>query len=300
MMDQRLLDELCAELRRYPTMAQAFSSGADLSVVRGGSSVPDGAEIFRIGESYILHLSPQAFPNVAFEEAAAMRQAKEKIGSHLSCPILNVVATGQIRGRSYLALPLVRSFSRNRFLCAMQRRWAARDVLAWLRGLASISLGGDGDGDEVDVSVFLHNLDFLRHTLNGCTSFNRDMDTAIALLKNNEVKPMHVPMHSDLWIGNIMRKKDGRLVIIDWRGFQPRGYPLFDLVRFAESVGMTKGKIKAETLAHLSILKQPPHAAPVLLLSGLGHIARNLGEFPVKKFKVMFENSMQQLTGALK
>ncbi len=289
------LGELLAELQSHSAISRELSNGADLSVLRARSSVSDGAAIFRIGQSYVVHLSPESFPDVASVEVAAMQHAKEIIGLQLSSPILDVVATGWFCGRSYFVVPFACSFSRNRFYCAVQKRFARKEVFDWLRGLALISSNGVAG----DVGVFLSNLDFLRRTLNDCAGIVEDIDVAMALLKNNEVKPSHVPMHSDLWIGNVMRKKNGELAIIDWGGFESRGYPLFDLVRFAESVGMTKSSLKAEIVEHLSILRQPLHAAPVLLLSGLGYIARNLGEFSVERFKLMVETSMRKLDVAM-
>lgn len=294
MTDERFLAGLRAELQSHSAVSRELSNGADISVLRVGSSVSDGAAIFKIGQSYILHLSPESFPNVAAEEVAAMWHAKETIGLQLSGPILDIVATGWFCGRSYFVVPFARAFSENRFYYAVQKRLARKEVFDWLRGLALISSNVVAG----DVGVFLSNLDFLKHTMNGCAGIGEDIDVAMALLKNNEVKPSHIPMHSDLWIGNVMRKKNGELAIIDWGGFESRGYPLFDLVRFAESIGMTNSSLKAGIVEHLSILRQPPYAAPTLLLSGLGHIAQNLGEFPVKRFQILAETSVRQLTGA--
>src|SRR5207248_10552168 len=76
---------------------------------------------------------------------------------------------------------------------------------------------------------------------------------ALGQLRAGEWKPKFVLAHNDLWIGNVLRAPGNRqfpFVIIDWLGSVTRGFAIFDLVRLAESLGLSPRALGEELDIH--------------------------------------------------
>ena len=108
-------------------------------------------------------------------------------------------------------------------------------------------------------------------------------------LMGGRIAVRHVPMHGDLWAGNILLDHRGELRIIDWGSAAPRGYGIYDLIRLGSSLKVPRWTMKKEVLEHINILGGP-EAAECHLLAALGHIAIHRGEFPRARYIVMAHN----------
>ncbi len=71
---------------------------------------------------------------------------------------------------------------------------------------------------------------------------------ALRAARAGDWQPIHVFMHDDLWVGNVLIDQRsvgghswGRFVIIDWAGARVRGYPLYDFLRLSASFGLAGG-----------------------------------------------------------
>ncbi len=104
------------------------------------------------------------------------------------------------------------------------------------------------------------------------------------LLNAGEVRAHHVPMHGDLWKGNILRQHDGSLALIDWAGSEVQGYAMYGLIRAAISLGVSRRRLAVEIEWHRQALGGSRHLPELHLLGALGHYARHLGEFPPDRF----------------
>ncbi len=78
-----------------------------------------------------------------------------------------------------------------------------------------------------------------------------------------------------------------RFVVIDWAGSELKGFPFYDLVRFALSVGMPPRALGAQLVRHRQVLGVDSTDAMSSLLSALGHIAIHLECFPMERYLLM-------------
>src|SRR5262249_22523234 len=124
---------------------------------------------------------------------------------------------------------------------------------------------------------------------------------AIRQLDAQQWKPKFVLAHNDLWIGNILRDPNNArfpFVIIDWLGSAIHGFVMFDLVRIAESSGLTKYELTSEVNAHCQILDCTREQAGYYLLAALGHVALTLEDFPRIRFEKMAKSCWRTFTAA--
>ena len=132
---------------------------------------------------------------------------------------------------------------------------------------------------------------------------------ALERISTKEWQPKHVLMHGDLWLGNILLKKNPNIlntlkpydnfVVTDWAGSEVKGYAMYDLIRFAESTNLSSKKIKFEIERHCKLLNCNPVDACSYLLAGLGFIGMNLENFPLNRFISMSESCFLTLSKSL-
>ena len=193
----------------------------------------------------------------------------------------------------YAALPYSRGGGRIRG--AFDRFRARGELLRWLREIALLAEAPDA----ATTQEFLTSLAAL-HALTALpASLRRQAQALTQAVHSGQLVPRHVPMHGDLWHGNVMRRKDGRLVLIDWGGSAMHGYGLYDLVRCALAFGLSRRRLAQEVRWHGAALGDADQTPMLHLLGALGHYARNLGEFPLERFVRMSENCVSALQRAL-
>jgi hypothetical protein len=88
-------------------------------------------------------------------------------------------------------------------------------------------------------------------------------------------------------------------MVIDWRGSQVDGFPIFDLVRFAESAGLSSKALRAELAQHAERLECGIGDTRDYLSAALGLIWANLDQFPPERFALMGTRNLQTLEAAL-
>jgi len=252
-----------------------------IDLVRPHTAIADSNAIYLIDDAYILHVSPPAFPDTVHVEAAAigtMQGCLKECGSVLP----RIVAEGRIEGQFFMVVPRLRPLSRKRLKGRIDRLRVRGKALNWVRGLAAL-------GEPPSDSAAAHFTSCLAALTEMPELDGEIVDaarSARAMLENGDLAVGHVPMHGDLWLGNLLRKPDGSLCVIDWGGSQQHGYGLFDLIRLCDSLHVPLRIMKREFLAHQTALGGR-QAAETHLLAALGHFAGNLGEFPRARFIIM-------------
>jgi hypothetical protein len=123
-------------------------------------------------------------------------------------------------------------------------------------------------------------------------------------------RPKYVLMHGDLWKGNILLQagrnashtdvQRSRFAIIDWAGFEGCGYAIYDLVRLARSMRISRRRLAGELVRHCAILECTTEDARSYLLTALGHIGMTLEHFPVERYVSMSLSALSLLDEALK
>ncbi len=255
----------------------------NIKLIRERSSVADGAAIYLIEDKLFLHLSPESFPRVALDEVIAMQNAKLRLGPDFGSVILDPIS-GDLNGRSFMALPKCRTISNNRFLAAWQRRLIRPRALLWLRGLVGLAT----PPSEYAKDAFGAALAELASSQAAIPDFIRSASLeAIGKIETKEVAPRFVPMHGDFWVGNILTSKDRPMVVIDWRGSRMDGFGIYDLIRLAASVGLSSHALSREISFHAETLGISKSHAKGYLLAAFGYYLLHLGEFPLERFLSM-------------
>lgn len=243
-------------------------------------------------------------PSLVARGMQRARQAKQALGPELGRVILTPMLEGDVHGLSYTVLPYCTPLSTSRLWWRRQRSRLQPAVLTWL---ASSALATARRPDRAELEV-----DFekpLRHLadLSVMTDRVRTVaEWALARLTTRNWWPQYMLMHNDLWKGNILidnrcvtgdpnRPWNERFVIIDWPGGQVDGYPMFDLIRLAQSLAIGHRQLHAEVVTHCRLLGCEPMDAYAYLAVAIGSMGLQLEHFPVEHYVRMSHACVEAL-----
>lgn len=255
-----------------------------VTLLRTGGGLGDGTSLYIVGDQYLLHVSPRAFPHVAEEQRIAIARVKAALPDTLARHIIDVIDHGVMDGMSWMLQPLLSPLSPYRVAARLQRLYIRPGILRWLQGIARLSAPGAEATHE-----FRQSLQTLMDMPAAPASLRRSAHKALELIDNGSFEPRFTPMHGDLWRGNIMLGARWNFAVIDWRGSRMEGYGIFDLMRYALSDRLSERSLRQQLDAHARAMKIDPAHTAIVLLAGLGHFARHLGEFPEARFMTMAE-----------
>ena len=120
----------------------------------------------------------------------------------------------------------------------MQVNRVKPQVLSWLRNVASID-GGVSSKAALCLEALAECPD---------QALRDAADQGLARLRACDFVPKSRVMHGDFWIGNVMLDPSALrdFVVIDWRGSAVDGFPIFDLVKFAQSLKLPPYVLRRE------------------------------------------------------
>jgi Phosphotransferase enzyme family len=282
----------------FLSRAMAVADGTTVLLVRDGDGRP---------RAVVLCASPIA-PNAVKHAMNRAHEARLALGDSLGNPILSPMMEGTVQGLSYAAIPYCDQLSNYRIVWRIQRALLCRTVLDWLWRANVWTLRKiDTQAKERDFVEPLRRLAALKSL---SAELRAMADLAYGRLASGAWMPQHVLMHGDLWKGNILVRRpedeDGfrswpdRFAIIDWGGLKVHGYAIFDLVRLAHSLSVTRRILRNEVKRHCELLECNRADAKSYLLAALGHVYMNLEHFPLPRFIEMSEECIDTLNGALK
>ena len=262
---------------------------------RQGGEDPDSKLVFLSDGSagLVVTISPPEFPEVVAEECLKAARMQLHLGE-LSGPILEPLDTGRIQTSSYAVLPYRRPFSRRRGMQWIHRMWARYHVLEWLLQVAQKRSAA------CEASRYEASLKAL------ADKFPKNSPTASLLwvaeehLQSGRFAPRAAPMHGDLWRGNVLRgSASTAFTLVDWRGSTTDGFPIFDLIRVAESFGLSMKALGRELQRHRIALGCQVADLALYLLGALGHYAAHLGEMSPALFQSMADGCATRFSHAL-
>lgn len=283
--------DVALTLRRH---VELFSYGAETAIpvrtIRTTSSVADGSAIYIAADKYVVQISPAEFPKAAEDARLATERARQRLGAELGSVILPILGHGEISSRSYSIFELCKPLSNNRFGKVIQRTLLRPRISEWLRKVAALPEASSNNAAD----RFRLNLMALAEHAASSQILRHAAENGLSVLNDGFV-PRFVPMHGDLWEGNIVLRKDGGYAVIDWAGSQMEGYGVYDLVRFSQAFRFSKRLLRKELFEHERLLGGH---ADLYLAAAIGHIVRNLGEFPLDRCIAMGESCFRTLEGA--
>jgi hypothetical protein len=253
--------------------------------------VDDSAIVYRVDQNLVLKVSPPAFPNVAREMAEKADMARDCLGDGLNWAVARVLRQWEANGVSCALFEALTSISDNRVKRFVQVKRLAPAALKWLRDVAALDRGITKQGEACLQAL----ADCPYATLGGPAK------AALGSVQSGAFVPRSRIMHSDFWVGNVMLDPTGArpFVLIDWRGSTVDGFPIFDLIKFAQSAGVGRKALRAELAAHAERLGCDIRDTRSYLLAALGYIWMHLEQFPPERFLVMGENCLATLDNAL-
>jgi len=201
--------------------------------------------------------------------------------------VLTPMHVGESNRASYSITAFCEPFSPNRWIARWQRWRLAPAVIEWLSAVVA-QTAAVADADQID-RLF----DGPLCSLAGHASVDPEIRAVAARARGDlgagTWTPRTVLAHNDFWVGNLLQPSAARaghapFVVIDWGGSLNEGHAIYDLVRMAMSLNLAPERVAPMLAAHCRALGCEVGAAPHYLLSALGHLCENLGEWPVKQF----------------
>lgn len=241
----------------------------------------------------VVMVSPPQFPEVVAEECRKALQMRSQLGD-LGAPILEPIESGHIESCSYAVMPYRKPLSSRRGMQWIHRIWVKRHLLEWLLQIAQRRSGA------CEESRYGAALDALSERVASDSPAAALLQMGQSRLRSGRFAPRTTPMHGDLWKGNVLHGvASTAFTLIDWRGSEAHGFPLFDLIRAAGSFGLSPKALSRELQLHRAALGCQMEDLPLYLLGALGHYAAHLGEMSPALFQSMVDESVQRLSSAL-
>jgi hypothetical protein len=273
-------------------LAGRASADAWIETLSVGMTV-DGVGVYLVndGGTSVLQVSPREFPKVVFELTEKIDAARKVLGEKLGWCIPVPLDRWEVNGISCALFEAFTPISRGRVRRFLQLEKIKSPVLSWLGQIAAIDRGPADEAERCLKALVGCPYDTLRTSAIG----------ALNRLERGSFAPRYRVMHGDLTLGNVLldRSKRREFMIIDWRGSDVDGYPIFDLVKFAEAVGLRPRALRAELSEHANRLACEIEDTRSYLLMGLGYIWLNLDQFPPERFAAMADRNLNTLDAAL-
>lgn len=238
-------------------------------------------------------VSPPLFPNVVAEECLKAEEMRSRLGE-LAAPILEPLDAGRIQELSYAVLPYRAPLSRRRGFGRLDQMRVKRHLLDWLHRIT------ERRSAQCDPSRYRESLRALSQLVSRESPTAALIRSAEEHLKSGRFAARTAPMHGDLWRGNVLHgAASSGFAVVDWRGSLTEGFPVFDLVRVAESFDLSASSLGRELKRHQAALTCGAEDLPLYLLGALGHYAAHLGEMPPALFRAMADECVRRLAAAL-
>lgn len=242
---------------------------------------------------FVVTISPALFPDIVADEWHKAAQMRSLLGE-LGAPILEPLDSGRIQTSSYVIVPYRKPLSERRGLRWLDRIVVRRPLLLWLLQVAQ-QLSAACDASRYEAS-----LKALGAAVSGDSATAALLREAGARLESGRFAPRSAPMHGDIWKGNVLHGAGTTpFTLVDWRGSETDGFPIFDLVHAACSFGLSPKALHRELQLHRAALGCQLEDLPLYLLGALGHYAAHLGEMPLALFRKMSENCVRLLSSGL-
>jgi hypothetical protein len=233
-------------------------------------------------------------PTMVQRNIERARLAQEALGEELGHIVINPLATGDIEGISYGIFPYCQPLSNSKLRWQIQKLQILPVIFQILSDLNKITVR-EVTPTEIETS-FAKSLQYLVDSSVIPEPLPQLSKNALDQLSSGIWHPHYVLMHNDLWKGNILLRQssdqnnlvnqtiDSKIVIIDWAGSLVKGYPIYDMIRLAQSLKLSDRQLLNNLKKHSQILNCQLEQSLFYLLTALGYLGINREEFPLERY----------------
>ena len=261
-----------------------------------GGGVRDSKVVFvsKGAPGLVVVVSPRQFPGVVAEECHKAAEMRSHLGD-LGGPILEPVDTGRIDSSTYAVLPYRRPLSRRRILGRLDLLRMQRHVCDWLLRVAQ------RHNALTDVARYRSSFSALARVIAPDSPAAACLRSAERHLRSGRFVARSTPMHGDIWKANVLRggSASAPFTLIDWGGSATDGFPIYDLMRAAQTFRLSPKALQTQLQLHQAALGCQPEDLSSYLLGALGYYAGRLGEMPPDVFRAMADECVTHLSSAL-
>lgn len=236
-------------------------------------------------------LSSKSHPGLVDRAVRNIGRVRAALPGELAETVLQPLATGLIDGRSAAIWPWHRPLieENGRLYRRAQMLWHRRRLLDWCYDLLEQSLV-ETKSNNLASHAFVAPLERMVTGTEFAEPLRVDARRALDRLEGGRWKRLFTCVqHGDLWLGNFL--SSGRpghgIYAIDWAGAQAEGYPVFDLARLTESLGVRPGRLPRIARRFAERLDCDPEDLVGYALSSLGELSGRLECFPPARFHAM-------------
>jgi hypothetical protein len=226
-------------------------------------------------------------PDLVARATRNIHQIRALLSERSAEAVLEPLETGEVLGRSFAVWPMLSDLPQGRVPRYLAKRFIRPDVLDWISDVFGETYTA---ANAEERQVIAANLTRLVEDQHHPDRLRWAAEIAVERLETERWAPVHCVQHSDLWMGNIMLAPSGSATsfrVIDWAGARCRGYPFFDLFRFALSSRTSLRLVKSHVRAQLGELKADPVDSTSYVLCTLGQLQSQLEFFPETLFREM-------------
>jgi aminoglycoside phosphotransferase (APT) family kinase protein len=252
-------------------------------------------------------LSAPRAPKMVARGVARADAIRGALDAERAAPVLSPFASGTFEGASYAVWPFCAPVRMRGGVRIGGRRFV-RPLLAWLREVTrqtARAIASDAVGAQVDRNLCRMAMD-ARLSAHARLCARRALDR----LDRGRFRPTHVAMHGDLHVGNVLiddcdatgraeLPMVDRFAIIDWCGASREGYPIFDLLRLADSMRVSDARLAVELARHCELLGGDLDDAASHTAAGLADLGAHLECFPVAAYSALIDRVLRRLESAL-
>ena len=249
-----------------------------------------------------LLLSAEVAPDMVARAVARARDVRKSLPAELRGPVMLPLHAGYAGSRSYALFPIRKEMRNGRLSRRMDLWRYGRPVLDWLADAVRATCRPAADESLAEAFerplCALEDDDWLPADMRRCAA------ETTTEMQSGRWNPRLAMMHNDFWWGNVLQAPPDfsggfGFQIIDWAGSTPRGYPVYDLMRMAESQRLSVTALRQRLSQHAAVLQCDPVQLRNYLCVALGYLRMNLEQFPHERYARMADSIWQRLNAAL-
>jgi hypothetical protein len=284
-----VLAQLHSTLEGVLAARGGFGSAAPMGLARKATDSSDKYLVRdRRGQPVaMLSLSPPDRPQATDVAARSTFEAQAALGERLGRVVLMPWHTGWVNGCSFTVAPYHRPLSGFKPQRALERRQLWQRAGHWLQQTLRHSVRTP-DAQQIH-SEFKAPLAALADLASLTPQIRERARLEWRALEAGDWQPRLALAHYDLWQDNFLWAPDDNefgFLVIDWGGARASGHAVYDLLRLALSSPASADATLKQLRDHCRVLECPPEHAAGHALAALGHLALNLGDWPLDRLTI--------------